>query len=366
MADTGDYDPHTMEGVDAYILGGNYSVNDSRHGDNFSGQPFGDHGATDFETFFYYYLWMYAAPAVFVLIFVVGTIGNSLVITVILSKKSMRTVTNFLLLNLAIADITFLIICIPFTAYKYIAFTWPFGDVTCKVVQYFVYVSTYITVYTLVLISALRYLTVVWSVETQKYRTKRNTVFIIIFLWFLMLSANIPVMLAHKTKEVNSYSYCGMVDGTVLPLFIAFFVTAYALPLVAICFLYLLILCHLRKQKSAMLDKGGSRDRTTHAFRIIMVVIVVFALSWLPHHVNSLVSVFAALPKGAWYEVFRILWYCMAYGNSCANPLIYHYGSQEFRKSFREAICCKFLTKQRRARNAYSENGNTAETTAMV
>lgn len=314
-----------------------------------------------FEYLFYYYLWTYAAPLSFALIFVVGTIGNSLVIAVILSKPSMRTVTNFLLLNLAIADMSFLIVCIPFTAYKYASWDWRFGETACKVSQYFVYVCSYITVYTLVFISALRYMTVVWSTQTQSWRTKRNVIIFCLLLWTVMLSANIPVLMAHMVKTMGDYSYCGMVESTITPLFLVFFVTAYALPLIAICFLYLLILCHLKRQKATMLDKSHTRDRTNHAFRIIMAVIVVFALSWLPHHVNSLVSTFGSLPEGKWYEVFRILWYCMAYGNSCANPLIYNYASQEFRKGFREAICCRFFNRRR-----HNENGTVAETTAMV
>ena len=31
---------------------------------------------------------------------------------------------------------------------------------------------------------------------------------------------------------------------------------------------------------------------------------------------------------GTYYEVFRILWQCLAYGNSAANPFIYNYVSQ--------------------------------------
>lgn len=64
--------------------------------------------------------------------------------------------TNFLLLNLAIADISFLLMCGPLTAYKYAAPSWGFGDFACKLWQYFLYWTTYVTVYTLVAISALR------------------------------------------------------------------------------------------------------------------------------------------------------------------------------------------------------------------
>jgi len=37
-------------------------------------------------------------------------------------------------------------------------------------------------------------------------------------------------------------------------------------------------------------------------------------------------------------QVLRVLWYCMSYGNSCANPIIYNYASSDFRAGFRRAM----------------------------
>ena len=68
----------------------------------------------------------------------------------------MSTATNLLLLNLAVADISFLLVCGPFTACKYAAPSWRFGDFACKLWQYTLYWTTYVTVYTLVSISAIR------------------------------------------------------------------------------------------------------------------------------------------------------------------------------------------------------------------
>jgi len=101
----------------------------------------------------------YIAPSLFCLISVVGVIGNSFVIYVIASSSHMRSsATNILLLNLAVADLYFLTVCAPFMAYKYATVSWNFGDLACKLVGFSTYTSSYVTVYTLVAISALRYL----------------------------------------------------------------------------------------------------------------------------------------------------------------------------------------------------------------
>jgi len=48
-------------------------------------------------------------------------------------------------------------------------------------------------------------------------------------------------------------------------------------------------------------------------------------------------------------QVLRVLWYCMSYGNSCANPIIYNYASTDFRAGFRRAMRRLLVCKPRTA-----------------
>jgi hypothetical protein len=296
------------------------------------------------EHLFYYYLWTYVAPSLFGAITVIGTIGNSLVIFVILSGKVMPTVTNILLLNLAFTDIAFLLICVPFKAHKYAAESWTFGDVVCKVVQYLVYALTYVTIWSLVAVSAIRFLTVVYSNKTANIRTKRNVGVAIALIWLCSLLVNIPAMMAYKEKNpVPGYTYCGMHDHAMHALLVSFFLCAYVLPLLLICAMYVRIMLYLQRaagSSSVSSTQVRTQGRTAKACKVIIAVVLVFAISWLPFHVQVLVSLYGKLPSGAYYEAFRVLWDCMAYSNSCVNPIIYNYVSNDFRKGFREVICC--------------------------
>lgn len=47
--------------------------------------------------------------------FLVGLIGNSMVALTIIFQKKMRSTTNILILNLAIAELIFVILCVPTT-----------------------------------------------------------------------------------------------------------------------------------------------------------------------------------------------------------------------------------------------------------
>lgn len=57
--------------------------------------------------------------------------------SVVTANQQMRSTTNLLIINLAAADILFVIFCVPFTATDYVFTEWPFGDLWCKYVSFF-------------------------------------------------------------------------------------------------------------------------------------------------------------------------------------------------------------------------------------
>lgn len=49
------------------------------------------------------------------IVFVIGLVGNSFVVAIVWKSPRMRTVTNFFIANLAVADILVLMFCLPAT-----------------------------------------------------------------------------------------------------------------------------------------------------------------------------------------------------------------------------------------------------------
>ena len=124
-------------------------------------------------------------PIIFGIIVVVGFIGNALVVVVVAANQQMRNTTNLLIINLALADLLFIVFCVPFTASDYALPFWPFGDAWCKIVQYLVIVTAYASVYTLVLMSLDRYLAVVHPITSMSIRTEANTYWAIAVTWVI-------------------------------------------------------------------------------------------------------------------------------------------------------------------------------------
>ena len=107
-------------------------------------------------------------PIFFGMIGILGLVGNSLVVIVVAANPGMRSTTNILIINLAVADLLFVIFCIPFTATDFVLPFWPFGNFWCKMVQYLIIVTAYASVYTLVLMSLDRWVSSNWKNREKK------------------------------------------------------------------------------------------------------------------------------------------------------------------------------------------------------
>ena len=60
----------------------------------------------------------------YTLIFIIGITGNSLVVYVVCAKKSMQSVTNLFILNLALSDLLMCLLAVPFTPISFFSDTW--------------------------------------------------------------------------------------------------------------------------------------------------------------------------------------------------------------------------------------------------
>lgn len=68
--------------------------------------------------------------------FVIGIIGNLLVIIVVAKNAHMRTITNIFIVNLAIGDFLVILICLPPSVITDISGNWYFGETMCKIIPF--------------------------------------------------------------------------------------------------------------------------------------------------------------------------------------------------------------------------------------
>lgn len=309
-------------------------------------------------------------PILFGLVVFIGLIGNALVVLVVACNQQMRNTTNILIINLAIADLLFIVFCVPFTATDYAVTIWPFGNVWCKIVQYLVIVCACASVYTLVFMSFDRFLAVVMPIASMSIRTESNTYLAILVMWLVILASCSPALMAHG---IHTYQYalqeqsaCIFLqdEGYNIAAFqLSFFLASYVIPLALICFLYLFMLKRLWHGVVTgghiSVESLRGKKRVT---RLVIVVVIIFAVCWGPIQIVLLMKSLKLYELTTANIVIQIASHVLAYVNSCVNPILYAFLSENFRKAFRKLIACGSPVPV----NARCVNGERSETRCMI
>ena len=182
---------------------------------------------------------------VFGLIFALGVLGNSLVITVLARSKpgKPRSTTNLFILNLSIADLAYLLFCIPFQATVYALPTWVLGAFICKFIHYFFTVSMLVSIFTLAAMSVDRYVAIVHSRRSSALRVSRNALLGVGFIWALSIAMASPVAYHQRLfhRDVSNQTFCWEQwpnQRHKKAYVVCTFVFGYLLPLLLICFCY--------------------------------------------------------------------------------------------------------------------------------
>uniref|UniRef100_A0A452GSZ1 Kappa-type opioid receptor n=1 Tax=Gopherus agassizii TaxID=38772 RepID=A0A452GSZ1_9SAUR len=137
--------------------------------------------------------------AVYSVVFVVGLVGNSLVMFVIIRYTKMKTATNIYIFNLAMAD-ALVTTTMPFQSTEYLMNSWPFGDVLCKIVISIDYYNMFTSIFTLTMMSVDRYIAVCHPVKALDFRTPLKAKIINICIWLLSSSVGISAIVLGGTK----------------------------------------------------------------------------------------------------------------------------------------------------------------------
>ena len=139
-------------------------------------------------------------------------VGNALVIIVVFTKRNMRTPMNFLLVNLAVADILVGV----FIGVRFVinpTYQHPngmSGQYLCKFITGGTpaFTAAIASIYSLVAISVERYFAVLYPFREERL-TPRNLKLIILGVWLLSLLWVTPLYVDRKSTRLNSSHYIG-------------------------------------------------------------------------------------------------------------------------------------------------------------
>nr|XP_045626194.1 tachykinin-like peptides receptor 99D [Procambarus clarkii] len=292
----------------------------------------------------------------FSLIFVVGVVGNVLVVVTLLHHRNLRTVTNVFLLNLAVSDLLLGVFCMPFTLVGSLLQDFVFGAVMCRLIPYMQAVSVSVSVWTLVAISLERFYAICQPLRSRRWQTPAHSYRVIAGVWaaslFIMtpiaaLSTLMPVRGdpgRHKCREVWPSL---AVERTFTVLLTA---TLLLVPLVVMAAAYLRVVrtlwlgAQLRAQPGAP-PRTASQERSLMAkrrvVRMLFVLVAEFFICWSPLFIVNLLSLYIPRQVYAALGSFGVsLVQLLAYLSSCCNPITYCFMNANFIQSFRQTFGC--------------------------
>ncbi|KAG7242866.1 hypothetical protein INR49_018121 [Caranx melampygus] len=278
------------------------------------------------------------------LVCTVGLCGNALVIYVILRYAKMKTVTNIYILNLAVADVLFML-GLPFIAIQLALVHWPFGPVLCRVVMTVDSLNQFTSIFCLMVMSIDRYLAVVHPIKSTKWRKPRMAKTINLAVWGVSLMVNLPIVIYSGVITKHDGCFCTIVwpepqEAYYTAFMFYTFILGFFLPLMVICLCYLFIII---KVKSSGIRVGSSKRKRSErkVTRMVSIVVAVFVFCWLPFYIFNVTSVTGTISTTPILRSTFAFVVVLGYANSCANPILYAFLSENFKKSFQNVLCLK-------------------------
>ncbi|KAJ8317568.1 hypothetical protein KUTeg_005472 [Tegillarca granosa] len=316
------------------------------------------------------YIFLYSA------IFLLGVSGNTLVVYVVVRNKTMQTITNIFITNLAVSDILMCLLAVPFTPLSYFMNSWLFGEALCHIVPMVLGVSVYVSTLTSTAIAVDRYFVIVYPFKP------RMKVFVcllmIVAIWIISNSISLPLGIYMKHKD-DGTSYSCIEDWPREQAGQFFTVTSlvlqYIVPCAIITYCYTKVSIALKKRARSKIGSGSkSRERDELEIRrkrrtnkMLIAMVTIFVCCWLPLNIVLLIAEYEVYVK-QWYFYTLVFFtaHVIAMSSTIYNPFLYAWMNDNFKKEFKQVLPFLFHGDRKRPVNGSSTQYTHVDTQPSV
>ncbi|XP_013780780.2 thyrotropin-releasing hormone receptor-like [Limulus polyphemus] len=292
------------------------------------------------------------------LIFLIGVLGNIMVVIVVTNTRSMLTPTNCYLVSLSIADLMVLIASVPNEVLSYFLLgdEWIWGRAGCIIFIFLQYLGINASSLSITAFTIERYIAICHPMKAQMVCTVNRAKKIIIGVWvfaclycspWLFLTKTVPIYYkGHADVETCTFA---LSREHYLGYFFADLMLFYIFPLLLSCMLYGLIARILfTSEIPRNMVKGGNSpgdsvkssnpSTRVQVVKMLAVVVALFATLWLPYRALVVYNSFAVHRyMEPWFLMFCKT---MIFINSAINPILYNAMSIKFRRAFKRTLSC--------------------------
>ncbi|XP_043990808.1 melanopsin-like [Gambusia affinis] len=276
----------------------------------------------------------YVIGCVILLVGVTGTLGNALVIYVFCRSKTLRTPSNLLVVNLAVADFLMSVTQSPVFFVASLHRRWVFGEFACELYAFCGALFGIASMMTLTAIAADRCLAITRPLALLGAVSRQRLSVVAVGVWVYSLGWSLPPFFGWSAyvpeglQTSCSWDYMSF-TVTVRTYTILLFLFVFFIPLAVIGSCYLAIFRAVRR--AAQEVKRLSSGETTKAYerlrgewrmaRVALGVILLFVVSWSPYSAVALTATagYAHLLTPYMNSVPAII----AKASAVHNPIIY-------------------------------------------
>ncbi|XP_051999744.1 C-C chemokine receptor type 5-like [Xyrauchen texanus] len=280
-------------------------------------------------------------PTLYSIVFIIGFIGNGLVVWVLVRYRQKSNLTDVCLFNLALSDLLFLV-SLPFWAHVAMA-EWIFGKFMCHTITGLYMLGLYGSIFFMVLMTVDRYIIIVHAHSIiSRNRTVKMGLILASLVWILSLLAALPsIIFARETYENNRTS-CGYDfpnNAWKSFTYLILNILSFFLPLIIMGFCYSRIIPILLSIKTQKRHK---------VIKLILVVVVVYFLFWTPYNIAMFLTFLqlqSYLMSCEWQNglALAMQWVeTIAFSHCCLNPIIYAFVGEKFRRAVFKALKERF------------------------
>ncbi|XP_044175129.1 melatonin receptor type 1C-like [Acropora millepora] len=274
-------------------------------------------------------------------------LGNSLVLWMVCKNKNLRTIPNYFIISLSLADITMAILCQPPCLTVLLVGKRTFGNFICQLQGYVIAMLACVSLLTLTLVAVNRYFLIVRPKNYQKIFTPRRTRFMILGIWLLSMLEPLPYLLSnHRYVYHAGKFFCFQVVE--VDFFTLLGYVYVAIPMVVLTFCYIKVFRKLKQhnKKLRSLRRRGFDQSTAakimgediNVTKTLFLTVCAFAICWTP---ISIVD-FIGFAQGSWNlprQVY-VMYTFLGQLSTVVNPIIYGVMNKTFREEYKKLFRC--------------------------
>ncbi|XP_067368058.1 C-C chemokine receptor type 1-like isoform X1 [Channa argus] len=271
-------------------------------------------------------------PTVYSLVFVLGFLGNGLVVVVLMKHRNQTNLTDIYLFNLAVSDIVF-VLTLPFYCHYSAVGEWTFGNFMCRLVSGCHNTGYFSSIFLLIVMTLDRYVVIVHAHSVARYRTLRAGFVVTSVVWLVSVLVSLPSFILSKaSNETGTLSCSDSPDDAGWKRYKP--ITTNLLGLVVP--LLVMVACYARIIPTLVNMRTVKKHRVV---KLIVAIVVVFFLCWAPYNISVFLRFLTHEDKlqygdpCIWDKNLRLsvaVTETIAYIHCCLNPIIYAFVRQKF------------------------------------